>query len=70
MAKCGFGITKTKLIETVEKIVKDWGHLFRSGKPSQKWYVSFRKGHPEIVIREAESLEKARAIITEENIRS
>lgn len=71
IAKCGFPISKNNLIETVEKIVKDSGKadLFKHGKPGQKWYMNFLKRHPEISLREAEGITKARAIVTEESIR-
>lgn len=71
IAKCGFPIRKTDLISTVQKILKDCGKetLFKDGKPGQKWYLNFLKRHPEISLREAETITKARALITEESIR-
>lgn len=71
IAKCGFPIRKTDLIATVQNVLKDCGKesLFKDGKPGQKWYINFLKRHPEISLREAETITKARALITEEAIR-
>lgn len=72
LAKCGFPVKKIDLLETVEAIVKntDIESLFKNGRPGQKWYQNFLKRHPMISVREAESVNKARAIITEESIRA
>lgn len=58
-------------METVEDIIKNTEKeaLFKNGKPDQKWFSNFLKRHPVISIREAESVNKARAIVTEESIR-
>ncbi|KAJ8926583.1 hypothetical protein NQ314_021036 [Rhamnusium bicolor] len=71
IAKCGFPLKKSDLIQTVKKILKDSKKesLFKGRKPGQKWYYNFFKRHPDITLREAESINKARAVITEENIR-
>ncbi|KAJ8953423.1 hypothetical protein NQ318_023540 [Aromia moschata] len=71
IAKCGFPIRKIDLISTVQNILKECGKetLFKDGKPGQKWYLNFLKRHPEISLREAETITKARALITEESIR-
>ncbi|KAJ8956456.1 hypothetical protein NQ318_010770 [Aromia moschata] len=78
-----FNVPKTSIIDrmkgrsrpnrhTVEKIAKDLGksHLFTDGKPGQKWYINFMKRHPEISKREAEGVNRARAVITEEYLRA
>lgn len=72
LAKCGFPVKKSDLIETVEAIVKNTEkeNLFKNGRPGQKWYSNFLKRHPQISLREAESVNKARAIVTEEAIRA
>nr|CAI5853559.1 unnamed protein product [Callosobruchus analis] len=59
-------------METVEAIVKNTEKeaAFKNGKPGQKWYSNFLKRHPRIALREAESVTKARAIVTEEAIRA
>ncbi|XP_030748956.1 uncharacterized protein LOC115877032 [Sitophilus oryzae] len=71
LAKCGFPLKKTDLLDTVETVLKNTGreNLFKDGRPGQKWYLSFLKRHPVIATREAESINKARAVITEEGIR-
>ncbi|KAJ8965728.1 hypothetical protein NQ314_003934 [Rhamnusium bicolor] len=71
IAKCGFPIKKCDLIDTVTKIARDTGklHLFKNKQPGQKWYLNFLKRHPEISLREAEGINKARALVTEESIR-
>lgn len=42
----------------------------RRRKPGEKWYRSFLRRHPEISIREAESINRARAVVTEERVRN
>jgi hypothetical protein len=71
IAKCGFPIKKSELIDTVTKIARDSGklHLFKNQQPGQKWYLNFLKRHPEISLREAEGINKARALVTEESIK-
>ncbi|KAJ8936737.1 hypothetical protein NQ314_012184 [Rhamnusium bicolor] len=60
LAKCGFPVKKSDLIETVEKILKDRGKkdLFKNGRPGQRWYVNFLKRHPQISL-----MEKPKALI-------
>lgn len=72
IAKCGFPIKKEELILTVQKIVLETKveTPFKNGKPGQKWYTSFRRRHPEISDRFAESIDKSRAKLTEEFIKS
>lgn len=72
IAKCGFPVRKENLIDTVTKIARDKGILnsFKNKKPGIRWYKSFLKRHPEISLREAEGINKARAIVTEECVRS
>lgn len=72
IAKCGFPIKKDNLIDTVTKIARDTGklHRFVNQKPGIRWYKNFLKRHPQISVREAEGVTKARAVVTEEYIRS
>lgn len=72
LAKCGFPIKKAELMETVTKIAIENGKIdqFLNKKPGERWYKNFLKRNPEISVREAESINKARATITEEFIRS
>ncbi|XP_072390016.1 uncharacterized protein [Diabrotica undecimpunctata] len=71
-AKRGFPISKTDLMEAVAKIATDTVRLnsFPNGKPGVRWYKGFLKRHPEISQREAEGINRARASVTEESIRS
>lgn len=71
MAKCGFPIKKCDLMDTVECIIKDLKkqHLFKNSKPGERWYANFLRRYPEISLREAETINKARSVITEESIR-
>ncbi|VEN39721.1 unnamed protein product, partial [Callosobruchus maculatus] len=71
IAKCGFPITKEVLIDTVTKIARDSGTLgkFANDRPGIRWYKNFLKRHPEISVREAESINKTRALVTEESVR-
>lgn len=71
IAKCGFPIKKQELLDTVQKILKDLkkSNPFKDDRPGQTWYVNFLKRHPEITVRSAEGINKARARVTEESIR-
>ncbi|KAI4455465.1 hypothetical protein MML48_9g00002322 [Holotrichia oblita] len=60
---------KNMLWDTVAQIDKDSGlNLFKGKRPGQTWYLSFLKRNPEISRSEAESVNKARAIVTKEFI--
>lgn len=63
---------KPELIEIVTKIAKDNGKIkeFSNERPGERWYANFLKRNPEIALRQAESINKARAVITEEYLRS
>ncbi|KAK9753014.1 CENP-B N-terminal DNA-binding domain [Popillia japonica] len=70
IAKCGFPIQKETLIDTVAKINKDSKqNIFKKQKPGKTWYYNLLKRNPEISLREAESINKARAVKTEESIK-
>lgn len=70
LAKCGFPINKNMLLETVSKIAKESKEdLFKNGTPGQTWYLGFLRRNPEISLREAESINKARAVVSENTIR-
>nr|CAH7712633.1 unnamed protein product [Callosobruchus chinensis] len=62
IAKCGFPIKKSDFLSTVRKIAQDLDSR-------TKMYLGFLKRHPEISLREAEAINKARAAVTEESIR-
>lgn len=71
IAKCGFPVKKNELLDTVQKIINDLGNPnpFKDNRPGQTWYMNFLKRNPEISLRSAESINKARARVTEESIR-
>ncbi|KAJ0170056.1 hypothetical protein K1T71_014662 [Dendrolimus kikuchii] len=71
MARCGFPINKSDLMESVAKIIRDTGikNPFKDGMPGNTWYQSFLKRHPDISIREPEGINNARAVVTETRIR-
>lgn len=71
IAKCGFPVKKQELLDTVQKILKDSQrpNPFKDDRPGQTWYSGFLKRNPEISVRAAESINKARSRITEEHIR-
>ncbi|KAJ8910325.1 hypothetical protein NQ315_012331 [Exocentrus adspersus] len=71
LAKCGFPVQKDMLLETVAKISKETGkELFKNNMPGQSWYLGFLRRNPEISVREAESINKARAVVSERTIRN
>ncbi|XP_072400733.1 uncharacterized protein [Diabrotica undecimpunctata] len=58
------------LLDTVAKISKETNkELFKNNMPGQTWYLGFLKRNPEISLREAESINKARAVVSEFTIR-
>lgn len=63
----GFSIWKPALIQTVADIVK-YGVRdipFKNGKPDKKCCQIFLRRLPDVSLREAESINKARATVTE-----
>lgn len=58
MARYGFAINKTDLLEKVSKIIRDSNikNPFNDGIPGDTWYQKFLKRHPEISIRELASI--------------
>lgn len=58
-------------MNTVQAIVKEdqRNRPFLNGRPGRKWYLGFLKRHSSLALREAESITKGRAVVTEENIR-
>lgn len=71
LSKCGFPIKSDDLLNTVQKIVKDSERQtpFLNGRPGKTWLKNFFKRNPSLAKREAETITKGRAIITEEFIR-
>lgn len=72
MSKAGFPQKKTDVINTVMKVVKDDGRKtpFRDGRPGETWFKAFMRRHPQISNRIAETVNKTRAGVTEENLRN
>lgn len=68
----GFPINKDCLTHSVKQIVETekLPNLFKNNVPGRKWFVGFLKRHPRIGQKKAEHLCKARAIVTENSIRS
>ncbi|CAH0713187.1 unnamed protein product, partial [Brenthis ino] len=72
LAKCGIPVSKEVLLENVAKIIKNIGreNKFPEGRLGQTWYQNFLRRHPEISVREPESINKDReAIINRNNIK-
>ncbi|KAJ8967707.1 hypothetical protein NQ314_002653, partial [Rhamnusium bicolor] len=72
LAACGFPIKKDELLNTVQKIVQKekLKTPFTNGRLGGSWFYSFMKRHSHLALKNAEALEKYRAQITEEYIRS
>lgn len=70
LAKSGISINKEDLLETVAGLAKDLGkdNCFPGGKPGIRWYMNFLKRHPNVSVRESESINKAREAIEETTI--
>lgn len=70
-AKKGFPVKRQTLIETVGDVVKEDGREtpFTDGTPGRKWFSAFMKRHPSVSERHAESINAARARVTEKHIR-
>lgn len=53
VAKCGFPVKKTDLINTVQKIAEetDKAKFFKDGRPEQKWFKKYLKRHPKVSLR-------------------
>ena len=42
--------------------------IFKENGPTEKWWRGFRKRHPDITLRTAGSLDRGRAVMTNENV--
>lgn len=73
-AKKGFPIKRSTLCDTVKDILSDdtTGRKtpFVDNRPGRKWFESFLKRHQDVSERHAESINLARAAVTEEKIKS
>lgn len=74
VSRQGFPLTKNGLKFTAKKLI-DEGHgnvtkTFNSENgPGRRWFQSFMERHPELSVRHAEFLHKARTSVTESSIR-
>lgn len=70
LADAGFPITKQQLLDNVADFAsKQPENPFINGRPSDKWFRLFCLRHPSIRMRVAQNITRARAGVTEENLR-
>lgn len=72
LQKKHFPVTKSMLIDSVEKIIRDTKRKtpFKDHRPGYKWYHGFLRRHPEISERLAQNLTPAMENVTEDQIRN
>lgn len=71
LANAGFPITTQQFITNVADLAsKLKNNPFPKGLPGRKWFNLFRSRHPEISMRVAQNISKARAAVSEDNIRN
>ncbi|KAJ8952300.1 hypothetical protein NQ314_007568 [Rhamnusium bicolor] len=70
-ANKGFPLNKRLLCETVKDLIESDNrpNPFKDGLPGFKWFNAFLKRHPELSQRHAESINTARACVSENSIR-
>lgn len=70
-ASIGCPATKNELFENVQIYPEhnNRPNPFRNNRPGRAWFEAFKKRHPEITIRAAQSLEACREDATEEDLR-
>lgn len=70
-AKLGFPMHEEEVKNAVQKVLNESERttVFKDNRPGDKWVQLFLQRHPEIKKRNTEVLSKARASVTEENIR-
>lgn len=71
-AQLGFPMHPEEVKNAVQKILKETKrpNPFTDDRPGRKWMNLFLKGHPDIVLKNAEVISKGRAAVTEEGIRN
>lgn len=71
VSDAGFPVTKHQLLDSVQRILNKSKRktVFTNNRPGRKWYAAFRKRHPKVVERESQNLTRARASVTEEDLR-
>lgn len=57
-----------KAAAEIGNIANNSNSTFTKGTPSHQWFVSFMKRHPNISIRTTESISRASAVVTQEDI--
>ncbi|CAG5073474.1 Protein of unknown function [Cotesia congregata] len=69
-AKLGFPMHPEDVKDAVQKILTDVKrpNPFLNNRPGRKWFSLFLQRHPDVVLKNTETLSKARASVTEENI--
>lgn len=70
VARKGFPVHRSILLDTVNKCLddKERDTIFKDNRPGKTWWESFKRRHPRIVEKEAESLTKLRASVTKASI--
>lgn len=70
--RAGCSVTKNELFENVEIYLNhnNRPNPFKNNRPGRAWFEAFRRRHPEVTVRTAQSLESCREDATEEDIRS
>ena len=72
MAKRGIPMKRDCLLNSVQKILADDPERqtpFTDGRPGMAWFSGFVHRHPELLIRQAESISRSCGAVTEESIR-
>lgn len=71
IARKGYPIHRSILLDTVKRIIDEQKRdtVFKDNRPGLTWWEAFKKRHPKIAEKEAESLTLARASVTEESLR-
>lgn len=72
ISKQGFPISSAELKDTVQMVLDRNGRqtVFANNRPGRDWFKRFMQRHPALSIRLAENLNKSRAAVTEEMIRT
>ena len=70
-AERGYPVTKSQLLDSVQSYVQGLKKEtpFKDSRPGRHWFEGFRKRHPEISSRTAQTLIAPRALVTEEDLR-
>lgn len=68
----GFPITKTMLLQYVQKMITDIEKEtpVKNNKPGRSWWAGFRRRHPDLALRVAQTLNAGRAAAAEGHLRN